>query len=57
MGAKGKDRRNFEAGIITDELRLIAQIADQFDHIWMGRHCKSCKRKAFCPDYKDLLLR
>ena len=22
----------------------------QFDEVWMGKHCKTCKRKDFCPD-------
>jgi len=57
MGAKGQDRRNFEAGMVTDEPGLVARIVDQFDRVWMGQHCKSCKRKTFCSDYKDLLLR
>jgi len=56
MGAKSKDRRNFEAGIITTDRELIGRIMEQFDGIWMGAHCKGCKRKAFCADYKDLLL-
>jgi len=42
---------------VTDEPGLVARIVDQFDRVWMGQHCKSCKRKTFCSDYKDLLLR
>lgn len=54
MGAKSKDKRNFEAGIITDDAEIVAQIAEQFDSIWRGSHCRACKRKQFCADYTDL---
>ena len=23
---------------------------NQFDNVWIGKHCKSCKRREFCPD-------
>ncbi|UCG57236.1 MAG: phospholipase D family protein [Phycisphaerales bacterium] len=57
MGAKTADRRNFEAGIITDDRDLVGKIMDQFDGIWRGEHCRQCKRKAYCADYEDILLR
>ena len=57
VGAKGKDKRNFESGIITTDQELVGQIMDQFDNIWQGSHCKKCKRKEFCADYKDILLK
>lgn len=57
MGAKTAGRRNFEAGIITDDKKIIGEIMDQFDRIWRGEHCGRCKRKQFCADYEDLLLR
>jgi phosphatidylserine/phosphatidylglycerophosphate/cardiolipin synthase-like enzyme len=56
MGAKSAGKRNFEAGIITDDKRLVGKIMEQFDGIWRGEHCHECKRKQFCADYKDLLL-
>ncbi len=56
VGAKSKDKRNFEAGIITTEKKIISKIMEQFDGIWRGAYCKSCRRKKFCADYKDLLL-
>ncbi|HIJ67048.1 MAG TPA: phospholipase [Planctomycetes bacterium] len=55
MGAKSANRRNFEAGIITTDKKLIEKIMDQFDGVWMGRHCPDCGRKKFCADYKDIL--
>ena len=42
--------RNFEAGILTDEPEIVAKAMDQFDEVWIGKHCKTCKRKDFCPD-------
>ena len=57
MGAKSVSRRNFEAGIITDDREIVGKIMDQFDKIWRGEHCRQCKRKQFCADYKDLLLK
>lgn len=56
MGAKSAGRRNFESGIITDDKKIIGKIMEQFDRIWRGEHCRDCKRKEFCADYKDLLL-
>ena len=57
MGAKAADKRNFEAGIITDDKKIIVGIMDQFDKIWRGEHCRQCKRKQFCADYTDLISR
>jgi phosphatidylserine/phosphatidylglycerophosphate/cardiolipin synthase-like enzyme len=54
MGAKSEHRRNFEAGIITDDEKIVGQVMEQFDNIWRGTHCKGCRRKKFCADYKDL---
>ena len=56
VGAKSKDKRNFEAGIITTDEKIISKIMEQFDGIWRGDYCKSCGRKKFCADYKDILL-
>jgi len=55
MGAKSANKRNFEAGIITDDNALVGQIMGQFDEIWRGAHCRQCGRKQFCTDYKDVL--
>ena len=54
MGAKSDRRRNFEAGFITTDTRLITPIMDQFDTIWMGIHCPACDRKKYCTDYRDM---
>jgi phosphatidylserine/phosphatidylglycerophosphate/cardiolipin synthase-like enzyme len=57
MGAKTAGRRNFEAGIITDNKEIVGKMMEQFDSIWRGEHCRGCNRKKFCADYKDLLLK
>jgi len=57
MGAKTADRRNFEAGIIATDRRIVGRIMNQFDKVWRGEHCRQCERKQFCADYKDLLLK
>ena len=50
IGMKGDDKRNFEAGILTDEPTIVEQAMNQFDEVWMGKHCKKCKRREYCPD-------
>ncbi len=50
MGMKGETTRNFEAGILTDDPEIVEQAMNQFDEVWMGKHCKSCKRRDFCLD-------
>lgn len=50
LGMKNGRNRNFEAGIFTDEPELTESAINQFDEVWMGKHCKSCGRKAFCKD-------
>ena len=50
LGMKGKDSRNFEAGILTSQPEIVERVIRQFDDLWMGKHCKTCKRKAFCGD-------
>jgi len=54
MGAKSSTKRNFESGIISDDIQLVRQVMNQFDEVWMGSFCKGCKRKEFCADY-DIL--
>ncbi|MBN2406351.1 MAG: phospholipase [Elusimicrobia bacterium] len=55
MGAKSRGRRNFEAGIVTEDGELIEKIMEQFDSIWMGRECEGCLRKEHCADCTDIL--
>ncbi|MCR4995633.1 MAG: phospholipase [Bacteroidales bacterium] len=50
IGMKTDHKRNFEAGILTDEPEIVVQAMTQFDEVWIGKHCKTCKRRDFCPD-------
>ena len=50
IGMKAEGTRNFEAGILTDDPEIVEQAMNQFDEVWIGKHCKTCKRKDFCPD-------
>ncbi len=50
LGAKSPRRRNFEAGIWTDELTLIDPVTDMLDEIWSGGYCDDCGRKDHCPE-------
>ena len=50
IGMKAETTRNFEAGILTDDPQIVEQAMNQFDDVWMGKHCKSCKRRDYCAD-------
>ena len=50
IGMKTDNKRNFEAGILTDDPEIVEQAMNQFDEVWMGKFCKTCKRREFCPD-------
>lgn len=47
---KGSNTRNFEAGVLSSNKDFVKQASNQFDQVWMGAHCKDCKRKQFCGD-------
>jgi phosphatidylserine/phosphatidylglycerophosphate/cardiolipin synthase-like enzyme len=55
MGAKSENRRNFESGFITSDKKLIHQISQQFDDLWMGKFCKACQRKQFCKNSIEMI--
>lgn len=48
IGAKGVNKRNFEAGVLTDEPGLLDAACKQFDSVWRGAHCKDCLRREVC---------
>lgn len=50
IGMKSSVKRNFEAGILTDETQIVERAITQFDDVWIGRRCKTCRRKNYCPD-------
>ncbi len=55
MGAKSENRRNFESGILSDEIDVIRPLMAQFDQLWIGGHCEPCQRKAHCVTYHELI--
>jgi len=50
LGIKSANTRNFESGFVTTDAGIITAIMNQFDEVWMGKYCKTCKRKDFCGD-------
>ena len=48
IGMKSSNRRNFEAGILTDDTDLIDAAVEHFDSVWRGEHCSRCGRWQFC---------
>jgi len=49
LGAKADGRRNFEMGIWTESTAMIDAVSEQFNQLWEGGHCKTCKRRDVCP--------
>lgn len=49
LGAKGDRRRNFEAGILTDDDVLLDEMQAAFDAIWSGSECGRCALRSVCP--------
>jgi phosphatidylserine/phosphatidylglycerophosphate/cardiolipin synthase-like enzyme len=49
LGAKADGRRNFEWGVWTTGSQLIESVLDQFNALWEGQQCTTCKRKDVCP--------
>ena len=53
FGAKSPDRRNFEAGMLTDEADHIRGLMKWIDELYLGEFCGTCQRREFCPDPLD----
>ncbi|HZO53395.1 MAG TPA: phospholipase D family protein, partial [Bryobacteraceae bacterium] len=49
LGAKADGKRNFEMGIWTESSALIDGVLEQFNALWEGHRCQSCRRKDVCP--------
>lgn len=49
-GAKHADRRNFEAGMLTDDAGAVAQLMTALDRLYLGENCRSCRLRKYCPD-------
>ena len=50
MGMKSANRRNFEAGILTDEPEVVAAAMEEYDKVWRGEMCRKYQRKQYCSD-------
>ena len=50
LGAKSPLRRNFEAGLLTDDAAMIEALMDELDTLYLGKHCLDCGRREYCPD-------
>lgn len=53
MGAKHADRRNFEAGFLTDEAVDLRKLVEWVDGLFIGDHCGKCRLRDRCPDPLD----
>jgi len=50
IGAKHEDKRNFEAGFMFDDTNDIQNLMHWIDELYLGEHCKNCRRREYCPD-------
>lgn len=53
LGAKHPDKRNFEAGIFTDERDHVAPLMEWADELFLGEFCGRCRLRSICPDPLD----
>jgi phosphatidylserine/phosphatidylglycerophosphate/cardiolipin synthase-like enzyme len=49
LGAKADGRRNFEIGVWTTSASLLDGVMEQFNALWEGHRCETCKRRDVCP--------
>ena len=50
LGAKHPDKRNFEAGFVTNIAAHIDPLMAFIDSLYLGKPCASCRRRDVCPD-------
>lgn len=50
MGAKHRDRRNFEAGVLTEDPVLVGELMTFLDSFHLGDLCLKCRLRDICPD-------
>jgi phosphatidylserine/phosphatidylglycerophosphate/cardiolipin synthase-like enzyme len=50
MGAKSPTRRNFEAGMLTNEKAHLQPLMEWVDTLSLGDFCGACQRRNVCPD-------
>lgn len=49
LGAKADGRRNIEWGVWTEAPALVEAVLEQFNLLWEGGRCKTCRRRDVCP--------
>jgi phosphatidylserine/phosphatidylglycerophosphate/cardiolipin synthase-like enzyme len=49
VGAKGKNKRNFEVGLLFEGTEEVHPFMEYFDYVWMGGSCPECARRELCP--------
>jgi len=49
IGAKGQNKRNFEAAFLLEDPGETAPFIEYFDNLWMGGPCSQCGHRAICP--------
>ncbi len=50
LGAKHRDKRNFEAGFMFDDVDQIHSLMDWVDRLYLGEFCHDCRLRHVCPD-------
>ena len=48
LGAKGSGRRNFELGLVTEDLGLLDEVQGLFEGLWRGAGCAGCRMRDVC---------
>jgi phosphatidylserine/phosphatidylglycerophosphate/cardiolipin synthase-like enzyme len=49
LGMRSPGRRNFEAGVVTDDELMLDEMQGAFQAIWSGSECGACKLRRECP--------
>jgi len=53
LGAKHKDKRNFEAGFWFEDCEQLTELMAWVDSLYLGEECGNCRRREYCPDPID----
>lgn len=48
FGAKGRNRRNFETGVLTSDPVFVERTLELFNEVFTGERCTACDRKDVC---------
>ncbi len=55
LGVRGEERRNFELGVWSEDLKLVREAASFYELIWSGEFCPECGLRNSCPQPLDML--